>query len=211
MGLRVSIFLLALCGPNMMLGQTAAAVPPSSPAAKVDLPSATLQPALDVLKQAVSGVRTDKWKTSAAVRGETDTNLASIRRDLDATLPPLLATADAAPDSTAKVLPAYRNIEALYDVVLRIDAAARLSAPADQASAIDQALVRLDDGRRALGDQLQRNAVATEKKVVDLQATLKAIPPPAPPPPPVVCPAAPAPVKKKPKPAVKPATPAPSN
>jgi hypothetical protein len=210
MGLRVSIFLLAWCGPNMMLGQTAAAVPASSPVAKVDLPSATLQPALDVLKQAVNGVKTEKWKTSAAVRSETDANLASIRRDLEATLPPLLATADAAPDSTVKVLPPYRNVEALYDVVLRIDAAARLSAPVDQASALDQALARLDDSRRALGDQLQRNAGATEKQVADLQAALKAVPPPPPPPVPVACPVVPA-KKKTTKPAAKPAAPAPSN
>ena len=161
MRLRVSIFLLALCGPNMMLGQTAAVVPASSPGAKVDLPSATLQPALDVLKQAVSGVRTDKWKTSATVKSETDANLASIRRDLDATLPPLLATADAAPDSAAKVLPAYRTVEALYDVVLRVDAAARLAAPADQTSALDQALAKLDDQRRVLGDQTTAHGCGT--------------------------------------------------
>jgi hypothetical protein len=208
MGLKVSIFLLALCGPGMFLsGQTVA---PTSPAANVDLPSQTMQPSLDVLKQALGMMKTDKWKASAAVRGEADTNLASIHRDVETTLPPLLAAADAAPDSASKVLPAYRNVEALYDVLLRVAASARLAAPADQSSALDQALARLDDGRRALGDQLQRSAVAEEKQVSDLQASLKAIPPPAPPPAAVAC-TLPAPVKKKAKVAPRPATPAPSN
>jgi hypothetical protein len=204
MGLRVSIFLLALCGPGTVLsGQTVAAAPAASTTVKVDLPSQTMQPSLDVLKQALAAVRTDKWKTSAAVRTEADTNLASIRRDVETTLPPLLAAADAAPDSAAKTLPAYRNVEALYDVLLRVAAAARLAAPADQSSALDQALLRLDDGRRAVGDQLQRNAAAEEKQVIQLQAALKAVPPPPPPPVPVACP--PPPVKKKAKAVPKPA------
>ena len=164
-----------------------------------------LRPALDVLKTALDGVRLDKWKGPAAVRSDEDANLASIRKDMETTLPPLLAAADAAPDSAAKTLPAYRNVEALYDVLLRVAAAGRLAAPADQSSALDQALARLDDGRRALGDRLQEDAKAQEKRVGDLQAALKAIPPPAPPPAPVVCPALP-PVKKKAKPAVKPST-----
>jgi hypothetical protein len=199
MGLRFSIVLLALCGPGMALAA-------QTVAGGSDLPSATLQPSLDVLKQALSGVRTDKWKGSATVKGETDTNLASIRRDMESTLPPLLAAADAVPTSGAKLLPAYRNVEALYDVLLRVVAAGKLEAPSDQSSALDQALGKLDEGRRALGDRLQANSVAAEKKVNDLQVALKAVPPPVPPAPPVVCP--PAPIKKKAKIVAKPAAPA---
>jgi len=208
MALRVSFFLLAFCGPGMALaGQTAAGAGggQGSSSATETLPSTMLRPALDVLKTALDGVRLDKWKGPAAVRSDEDANLASIRKDMETTLPPLLAAADAAPDSAAKTLPAYRNVEALYDVLLRVAAAGKLAAPGDQSSALDQALARLDDGRRALGDRLQEDAKAQEKRVGDLQAALKAIPPPAPPPAPVVCPALP-PVKKKAKPAVKPST-----
>ncbi len=194
MGLRVSFFLLAVCGPGMvMVAQTPQGA----------LPSATMQPSLDVLKTALGEVRTDKWKGSGAMRSEAETNVASIRRDMEATLPPLLAAADAAPGSASKVLPAYRNVEALYDVVLRVDAAGRIGAPVDQVSALDQALVRLDEGRRALADRVAGNAAATEKRASDLQAKLAAIPPPAPPPPAPVCPT-PAPTKKKSRAATKP-------
>jgi hypothetical protein len=58
-----------------------------------------------------------------------------------------------------------------------------------------QAVNQLNDGRRALGDQLQQDAEGQEGQVVRLQAALKAVPPPAPPPAPVAC--VPAPVKKK--------------
>jgi hypothetical protein len=135
------------------------------------------------------------------VRDEAESNLRSIERDVEMTLPPLLAAADAAPDSAAKTLPAYRNVEALYDVLLRLEAAGQLAAPRDQASALEQALANLNDGRRALGDQLQRDADAQERQVVRLQAALKAVPLPSPPPSAAVCP--PVPPKKSVKPAAK--------
>jgi hypothetical protein len=214
MALPVRFLFLALCAPGMALfGQTSAGLSNVSTTASAapgaaTLPSTTLQPSLDVLKTAVADVRVERWKGSAALRTETETNLASIQRDLNSTLPPLLAAADSAPDSAAKVLPAYRNIEALYDVLLRVTSAGKVAAPGDQSSSLDQALTSLEDGRRALGDRLQTDSAAEEKKVSDLQAALKAIPPPAPPPAPptpAACPTPPA--KKKAKPAAKPTPP----
>jgi hypothetical protein len=205
--LRASILLILLGGPTMRLtaqGPGAVGHAPanvSAPASRATLPSATLEPSLEILKQAIEGTNTDRWKASGAVRDEAQNNLRSIARDVQTTLPPLVAAADAAPDSAAKVLPAYRNIEALYDVLLRLNAAGQLAAPRDQASALEQALANLNDGRRALGDQLQQDADAQEKQVVHLQAALRAFPPPAPSSPSVVCPSPP--VKKNAKPAVK--------
>jgi hypothetical protein len=212
MALRTTLSLLTLCGPTLFLAaQTpprAAVAPDQSPPAQATPPSATIQPAIDVLRSAIYILRIDRWKASTAIRDEAQSNLGSIQRDVQSTLPDLLAAADAAPASAAKALPVYRNVEALYDVVLRVDAAARLAAPPDQMSALDQALARLDESRRALGDQLQQTAAAQESQVIHLQAALKAIPPPAPPPPPlpapVKCPTTP--VRKKTTP-VKPATP----
>ena len=169
-------------------------------------PSQLLQRSLDLLRQTLRDTRVEKWKGPRATREEAQTNLASIQRDVDSTLPALLAAADAAPGSPAKALPAYRNVEALYDVVLRVTAAASLQAPGDQSSELDQALAALEDGRKALGDRLESDTEAQEKRVSELQAALKAIP--APPPvaaAPAVCPAPP-PAKKK----VKPAKPSPA-
>ena len=211
MASRTSLLLLAVCWPGIALaGQSApgtSAVLTPVAAVSATPPSATLRPSLDVLKTALSLLRIDKWKASSAIRDEAQANLTSVQRDVASTLPTLLAAADAAPDSAAKVLPVYRNMEALYDVVLRLDAAARLAAPADQMSALDQALARLDDSRRALGDQLQGTADAQDKRVVRLEAALKAVPPPAPITPPAAPPKCPVtPVKKK--PTTKPTTPA---
>ena len=137
-----------------------------------------MQPGIDAVKQALAVVKVDKWKTAGPVKDETVTNIGSIQRDVDGALPGLLTAADAAPDSVAKVFPAYRNIEALYDVLLRVNTVGRISAPAPESAALSQALVSLDDGRRALAERMQNGAVASEKQVIDLRAQLKAVPPP---------------------------------
>lgn len=152
-----------------------------------------VQPALDNLQQTLGTLRPDKWKASGVVREEAAANISSIGHDLQATLPSLLAAADGAPDSVAQLLPAYRNIEALYDVLLRVAEAGNLSAPGEQSAALEQARARLEEGRRALGERLQTAAVAQEQQVHNLQAAVRAIPPA---PAPVVCPPPP-PVKKR--------------
>jgi hypothetical protein len=200
-----AVAILAFCGSGVALAQAMA----PAVATKASPPSAILRPSLDVLKQAIAEASPEKWKASAEVRSEAETNLRSIQRDVEATLLPLLAAADAAPGSPGKVLPVYRNVTALYDVVLRVDAVARAGAPGAQSSALDQALASLNDSQRALGDQLQQGADAQEVRVGRLEAALKAVPPPAPPqapPAPVAC--TPPPVKKKAKVAAKPVAPA---
>lgn len=178
--------------PATAPSQVGAAVSAPTAGGSLVMPSALVRPGLDAVKSAVAGVRLDKWKASGAVRDEVNANLGSIRRDMEATLPGMLATADGAGDSVSKVLPAYRNIEALYDVLLRVVVAARLGAPQPQTAALEAAMASLDGGRRALGDRLQSSALAAEKQVMDLRAALKAVPPPAPP-----AVAVPVPAKKK--------------
>lgn len=221
--MRVSvaaIFLSGVCVYAAQVPSTAptagseAAAPAAAPAMKS--PSAMMQPGIDAVKQALAVVKVDKWKAAGPMKDETATNLGSIQRDVDATLPGLLATADGAPNTVSKVFPAYRNVDALYDVLLRVTTVGRMSAPTQESAALSQALASLDDGRRALAERMQDGTVAGEKQVVDLRAQLKAVPPPAPAP---VCPTVPAtPTKKtttkKPaakKPTAPPATTPPSN
>jgi hypothetical protein len=214
MALRGSSFVLTLFAPAMALAaQTPSVNTPTDPPAHAYAPSAILRPSLDILHTALGEMSVDKWKASPAMRTEADGNLRSVQRDLASTLPSLLTVADAAPDSAAKIMPVYRNVDALYDVMLRLDAAGRLAAPGNQVSAIDQALASLGDARRALGDQVQANAEGQETRVIHLQAALKAVPPPAPPPPPPAPVACVPPPKKRvtrpaaKKPAAKPASP----
>ncbi len=131
--------------------------------------SSTLSPALDQLRAALGSVRVDKWKAPGAVRADASNNIGSIQRDLDGTLPGLLATADAAPGLVSKNLPVFRNLDALYDVLLRVVESADLAAPDDQAQSLNRALGALEDARRVLGDNLEAAAVSTEGQLGGLR------------------------------------------
>ncbi|MCU1225173.1 MAG: hypothetical protein JWQ42_3266 [Edaphobacter sp.] len=192
-----SSLLLTLCGAAATLSAQTPASPAEAQAPRT--PSEILQPALSTLQPTLDALRTDKWKTSGAAREETEANINSIRRDLETTLPPLLATADAAPGSITQVLPAYRNIEALYDVLLRVAAVARSAAPTQQSAPLEQAMASLDAARRDLGDRLQAVALTQDQQVRDLQTKLRAIPA-APAPAPAVCPTEPPAKKRRPRP-----------
>ncbi|HEY6846353.1 MAG TPA: hypothetical protein VI320_09095 [Terracidiphilus sp.] len=151
----------------------------------------------------------EKWK-KGNVRDEARDHIGAILRDLHTTLPPLLDTADASPGTISKIMPVSRNIAALYDVLLSVVEAARISGSAAELTPLEQALTSLGNARAALDDRLQASAAALEKQEIDLRTTLQAreavkcavTPPPATP----VCPA-PAPVRKAKRTPKPPATP----
>jgi hypothetical protein len=193
-------------GPATAQGDTP--VPAPAPAG----PSATLRPALDSVLGTLNAIKTDKWKRGS-VRDEAGQDIGSVVSDIQVNLPPLLRDADAAPSLVSKQIPVVRNVDALYDVLLRAVEAARIAAPSDQAEALTQALNTLSKARLAVYDQMQQTSIAQEKQITDLHATVQkqaSFVCPAPPPP-VPCPATPKPKKKTTKPPAstpqKPATP----
>ena len=205
--MRPYLLIFALvCGPALRLaGQVqppAATSSPSSGAAVTPAPAGTpitdlMQPALDHLQGNLNGLHVERWKATGGGREEISANVASIRRDIQTTLPPLLAAADASPSSVAAVLPVFRNIDALYDVYLRVVEAAIQFGPRQQGDALEEARTRLDGARRSLGDKLQTAAEARERQLTELRAALNTRPATAAAPSP--CPV-PTPAKKKRKP-----------
>jgi pyruvate dehydrogenase E2 component (dihydrolipoamide acetyltransferase) len=193
--------------PAQSSSAPAQAAPAQTAPAKTAL-TPMLQPSLDALQQTMQGLKLDKWK-GGSVRSEAERNISSILGDVQNTLPSLLKTADGSPGSVSQMLPVSRNVDALYDVVLRVFDGARVAAPSDQAAQIQAAMSGLESARRSLNDSLQAAATVQEKLVGDLRVTLKAQATP-------VCPVQPAPVsncpatpakkvvKRKPKPASKP-------
>ena len=170
----------ALAAQSPAVTQPRTEVPPPR-----TMPSSLMQPALDTLQQTLGQLRPEKWKVSDTVQQEMSADLGSIRRDLETTLPPLLTAADNAPGSVSQLLPAYRNVEALYDVLLRVAQTGSIGAPKSQSAALERARASLEEGQRALGDHLKSAALAEEQQVRSLQVALRAVPPA---PAPVACP-----------------------
>ena len=134
--------------------------------------SGILQPSLDTVHQTLVALRLDKWK-KGTVRDEASVNIDAIQRDLRVNMPPLLQDADTAPGTLSVLLPVSRHLNALYDVLLRVSEASRVSGPDDQAGQLQQALLSLGNARLALDDRLLGSAGALEKQVIDLRATIQ--------------------------------------
>lgn len=158
--------LLFFAGKPCRTQQAASAAPATQ------APSSLVRPALDSVARAGSAVDLNRWKGPNATREGVDANLASIQKDLETTLPPLLTAADAAPNAASASLPVLLNLDALYSVLLRVSVAAHTGAPRDEAAAIDQATTLLDSARRDLGDAVLRSAKAAEQQVTELQTTV---------------------------------------
>lgn len=166
-GLVCSILAISVapCG----FGQAAALAPAAAP-----LPSAMLQPALSDVQGSTSALVISRWKAPAEVRQEAQANVDSIQRDLGTTLPGLLTQADAAPASVPPSFAVYRNLDALYDVLLRVSSTASLAAPRAEADAIGDALRRLEAARTQLAQAILQTSQNRETQIVQLQAAVKA-------------------------------------
>ncbi len=175
--LRAVSFVLALSVVAAASTQAApafaqqAAAPPSVPTQTK--PSELVTPALVAVGNAGSAVDLNKWRGSAAVKQDVDGNLGSIQKDLQGTLPPLLKTADASPASVSASIPVLLNIDALYNVLLRVSISGKAGAPRDQQESIDGALSTLDRARRDLGERIARIASGQEKQLAALQTALQ--------------------------------------
>jgi hypothetical protein len=199
----VSAVLMAVFSPVACVAQTpaasgqagaAAGQVPAAAAGALSSPAATngptsssiLQPSLDSVDRTATALKLDKWKRGS-VRDEASSDVEKIVHDIHGSVPALLAAADAAPGAVSKALPVVRNVDALYDVLLRVYEASRVVAPADQVEQIEQALEELQKARLALYDRLQDTSALEEKQVADLQARVQeqaankcpVIPPPA--------------------------------
>lgn len=166
----------------VQVATTTAAAPANS------LPSALVRPAVDKLDRTTNNLRFDRWKRGD-IRGEAVDNATSITNDLHHTMPGLIEAADLAPDSTAKQMALFQNIDAVYDVLLRIYSAARVVGSGDDVARLNDSLTQLSDARHALAERMMSQAEAHEKLIAELRATNQALlaAKNAPPPPPVPC------------------------
>jgi hypothetical protein len=191
---------MLVCAAQTAAGGPTASAAPASSAFRPVAPSDILKPALEEVLQTVGAVKLDKWKRGT-VRDEAGNNIDAIQHYMQGTMPQLMSEGDAAPGTLSKVLPISRNVDALYDVLVHVVEAARVSAPGDQVGQLQQAMADLEKARVIFGNQLQQTATVQEKEMLELRTTVQtqaaslkaaSTPPPAP-----KCPAPPAPVKKK--------------
>jgi hypothetical protein len=149
----------------------AAAAPAAGPAPAVaGYAFANLRPALANVQNAISGLSISRWKAPSATRSATQQDVASMQRDLSATLPELMTQAEGASAALSPSFAVFRNIDALYDVLLRVTETAALAGPESDAGSLEEARAGLEDGRAKLGAWLLQSISAQDAQVAHLQA-----------------------------------------
>src|SRR5271170_6668891 len=142
-----------------------------------------LRPALANVQTAITNLNVAHWKAPNDIRATTQQDVNSMQRDLNTTLPPLLAQADAAaagngPAALAPAFAVFRNLDALYDVMLRVTETAGLAGSASDASSLEDARAGLEDARAKLGGWLLQAIGAQDAQVARLQTPAAAVAPP---------------------------------
>ncbi len=117
-------------------------------------------------------LKVDKWK-KGSVRDEAQENVNTLLRDFDNNVQPLITAADASPAQLSKAIPLIKHLDALYDVLLRVEEGSRVSAPADQIDALQKALLRMSQARNAYDNVLQAQAAGVEKQMGDLETAAR--------------------------------------
>ena len=164
---RLSLALLTATLPWSVLAQGAA--PAADPPA---LTTATLRPALTQVSQSLSSVNIKKWKAPGDVKSAADQDVSSIQRDLSGTLAGLLQQADAAPASVPAAFAVYRNVDALYDTLLRVVLTANLAAPDTEANSLQAALSTLESARSSIGDSILHASQSQQSELIRIRTAL---------------------------------------
>jgi hypothetical protein len=201
---KLTVLTLLLSGSLTLSAAAQAAAPGTAPApapAQGSFAMASLRPALANVQAAIGSVNVARWKASAATRTAVQQDIGSMQRDLNATLPGLVTSAEASgPGVLAPSFAVFRNLDALYDVLLRVSETAALAGSEADAGSLEDARAGLEDGRGKLGAWLLQSISAQDTQIARLQAPAAQPAAPAPPPSKIVVddgPAAPKPHKKK--------------
>jgi hypothetical protein len=148
---------------------------PALPATVATSPVDTLRPALQQVSAAIGQIQIDHWKLSREWKQQFSNDAASIQQDLNGPLPGLLQTAQENPAATSSQLAVMHNVDALYDVLVRLATAADICGGKSDAAVLDNALRQLESSRKAAAGQILQMASAQDQKVSQLQAQARSV------------------------------------
>lgn len=150
----------------------------AAPSAQAEISSAaisdSLRPALEQVGHSVGQIQIDHWKVSKSWKEQLQSDADSIGGDLSHHLPGLLQQAQAAPTALDAQMRLMQNVDALYDVLVRLTLAADLTEKKSDAALLDSALQNLEAARKTATAQLVAAAAQQHQQLTELQARVEA-------------------------------------
>jgi hypothetical protein len=133
----------------------------------------TVAPVVDHLHQILVGLNPGKWKAPGSMKQMAQSDIDSMQRDVSGVLPDLLEKAKASPRSIGPAFALYRNIDALYDVLLRVSETATLAGSRTDAGQLEAIRAELENSRTQLGNGLLQASTDQDAQVAQLQTAVK--------------------------------------
>jgi len=156
--------------------------PPAAPAPASNGASAAMASDLDRLQAAasqanvdLSHMRVEKWKADGDTKRQAQSNSDSLQRNLTSALPGLIEGFRTAPQDLTAGFKLYRNLNALYDVLVSFTESAGAFGPKSDYEALAQQVNIIDGVRRDLGDQLEKLSASTQGEVNQLRLQLRTL------------------------------------
>ena len=128
-------------------------------------------------------LRVEKWKTDSSTKRQVQSDIESLQRNLQSALPEIIGQLRASPEDLTASFKLYRNLDALYDVMVPVVESAGAFGSKDDYQSLANDLDAFERSRRSLGERLDNLTVAKEAELSRLRTQIKAQAaiPPAPP------------------------------
>lgn len=139
----------------------------------------SLRPALLDVGSALNQVRMDRWKVSRDWKRRLQSDAGSIHQDLSTQLPALFQAAQQSSTALGPQLAVMHNVDALYDVLVRVTTAASLAGGKRDAAVMENALAGLESARKSAATQLMAAAAQRDRQFLQFQARTAGDPPEA--------------------------------
>lgn len=159
---------------SLLTPLSGAIVPQESTSSIVPALNESLRPALNQAGSALSQVQIDRWKLSRAWKEQLQGDVNSIQQDLTTQLPALFQAAQQSPTALEPQLNVMHNVDALYDVLVRISTAANLAGGKTDAAILDNAIQQLELARKNTASQLLQAASQRDQQITRFQASIQA-------------------------------------
>jgi DNA repair exonuclease SbcCD ATPase subunit len=118
-------------------------------------------------------LRIDKWKVDSGSKLQTQGNVESVQRNLQAALPEMIAELKASPENLNATFKLYRNLDALYNVFGSVTESTGAFGSKDEFQSLENDLSTFEKARRAFADRMESLAEAKEAEVTRLRAALQ--------------------------------------
>ena len=118
-------------------------------------------------------LRIDKWKVDSGSKRQTQGNVESVQRNLQAALPEMIADLKASPENLNATFKLYRNLDALYNVFGSVAESTGAFGSKDEFQSLENDLSAFEKARRAFADRMESLAGAKEAEVTRLRAALQ--------------------------------------